>query len=339
MAPARSLPLRIVRTLLWALGLVLLLAALALAFFRWEANEREILERHDAAPSGGRFVRGGDVEIFVQEAGPASGTVVLFMHGTGAWSETWRESMNAVVQAGFRAVALDLPPFGYSQRPEGPRYSKGEQARRILGVLDALNVKQAILVGHSFGAGPTVEATILAPERVKALVLVDAALSIREAHEPPQPQPLLERAFFAATPVRDGVVATFLTNPGFTHQLLEHFIANKASATAERIKVYQRPLVVNGTTHAIGDWLPELLDPAQPSRSEDPEAYAAISVPVVALWGARDSITPLPQGERVVKLLPHARLEVMPGVGHIPQIEGPAEFNRRLVSVLNELNR
>ena len=335
MPATRSLSRRIARGLVWGFGLLLAIIALTLMYFRWQASEREIRDRHDAAPPGGRFVRAGDVEVFVQEAGPATGTVVLFMHGTGAWSETWRESMTALAQAGFRAVALDLPPFGYSQRPATAQYSKGEQARRIIGVLDALDVRQAILVGHSFGAGPTVEATILAPERVKALVLVDAALSIREAHEPPKPQPTLERGFFAAKPVRDAVVATFLTNPAFTRQLLQHFMANPQAATDARVALYQQPLVVQGSTHAIGDWLPELMHAPRTSRSEDPAAYAAISVPVVAIWGAHDTITPLPQGERVVKLLPRARLELLPGVGHIPQIENPAEFNRVLVSVMN----
>jgi pimeloyl-ACP methyl ester carboxylesterase len=124
----------------------------------------------------------------------------------------------------------------------------------------------------------------------------------------------------------------------FTRRLLQHFIANPETATDERVAVYQRPLVARGATAAIGAWLPELLDPPQASASEDPATYAGISRPVVATWGASDSITPLPQGERLVKLLPHARLETMPRVGHIPQIESPAALNALLVKTAQSLD-
>ncbi len=60
-------------------------------------------------------------------------------------------------------------------------------------------------------------------------------------------------------------------------------------------------------------------------------------MPVVAIWGERDTVTPLAQGEQLVALAPHGRLEVMAGVGHIPQIESPDDFNARLVRVLRTL--
>ena len=60
-------------------------------------------------------------------------------------------------------------------------------------------------------------------------------------------------------------------------------------------------------------------------------------MPVVAIWGDRDTVTPLQQGEQLVALVPRGRLEVMPGVGHIPQIESPDAFNAILVRVLAEL--
>jgi len=330
--------LTIIRGVFWFLLAVLVIVGIVLATYRWQASAREVRDARDVAPAGGRFVRAGDVDIHIQETGPANGTAVLFVHGTGAWSETWREAMTQLAAAGFHAVALDLPPFGYSQRPDEPRYSKAEQARRIVGVLDAIGAKQAILVGHSFGGGPTVEAAITAPERVKALVLVDSALSIRADGVAPSPPSKAIRALFGFEPLRDAVVATFLTNPAFTRRLLENFIAIKAAATDERLAIYQRPLVVRASTHAVGNWLPELVAPGAASRSEDPAAYASLTMPVVAIWGERDTITPLPQGERVVRLLPRARLEVLKDVGHIPQIEGPDAFNELLLRVVKDLD-
>ena len=128
----------IVKTILVVAALLVIVATALLGAFRWQAHARETSSRTDAAPGSGRFVRAADVEIFVQELGPPG------------------ETLAATAAAGFRAVAMDLPPFGYSERPATPSaYGRQHRARRILAVIDALGVSQATLVGHSFGGGPT----------------------------------------------------------------------------------------------------------------------------------------------------------------------------------------
>ncbi len=331
---ARSLAGRVLTWTVRIFALGLAGVVLLLVGFSWEASRRESKAARDLAPPGGRFVAARDVEMFVQEAGPATGRVVMFIHGTGAWSETWRESMTVLAQAGFRAVAIDLPPFGFSERPAVPRYSKQDQGRRILGALNALGIDRALLVGHSFGGGPTVEAALLAPERVRGLVLVDAALGIgAEGGERTQPSALVRR-FVGTKPLRDAIVAAFLTNPLFTRRLLQSFIHDPARATDARVAVYQRPLAVRGSTEAIGQWLGSLLAPPEASASEAPASYRTLAMPVLVIWGALDTITPLEQGRRLASLVPGAELSVMEGVGHIPQIEDPARFNELLRKAL-----
>ena len=135
------------------------MVAAILAFFRLQAHERETHEAANIAPPTGRFVKAADVEIFVQEAGPPDGPAVLFVHGTGAWSETWREAMAAV--AGARDSARSRSTCrrsGSRGRPANGAYAPADQGRRIIGVLDALQIPRAVLVGHSFGGGPTMEA-------------------------------------------------------------------------------------------------------------------------------------------------------------------------------------
>src|SRR5262245_33999175 len=130
-----------------AVLLILVLAAVgAVAGLAWITNRGQTEDAARAAPSGGSFVKAADVQIFVQQAGPADGLPVLFVHGTGAWSEAWREPMEALAKDGRRAIALDLPPFGFSGRPTPPSYSKADQGKRIVGVLDALQIQKAVLV-------------------------------------------------------------------------------------------------------------------------------------------------------------------------------------------------
>src|SRR5262250_1975222 len=78
------------------------LSAVVLSAFRWTAARRETVSRSEAAPSAGRFVRAADVEMFVQESGPRSGAPVLLIHGTGAWSEIWRRTLDTLASAGYR---------------------------------------------------------------------------------------------------------------------------------------------------------------------------------------------------------------------------------------------
>lgn len=319
-------------------GAVLVLASAGLFWSSWGAVQRETESARDTAPAGGRFVHAADVDVYIQEAGPDAGPVVLFVHGSGAWSGVWGDSMSTLAAAGFRAVAIDLPPFGYSQRPASTRYRIADQARRIVGVLDALGVDQATLVGHSFGGGPTAEAAMLAPNRVRKLVLVDAALSISDAPTPAPPA-LPVRAVLAFSPLRNALVAAFLTNPRFTRRLLQGFIANPRAASDRWVEIYQRPLGVQGSTQAVSAWLPELVAPAQKSASESPAAYAKLTMPVELIWGDMDTITPLSQAQHLASLLPTVPLTMLDGIGHIPQIEDGARFGEALLHAISTPSR
>jgi pimeloyl-ACP methyl ester carboxylesterase len=322
---------RWIRRILYTVAAVPIIVLLVLSGFRFAASLRESRSARDAAPAGGRFVKAADVEIYLQEAGDPKGVPVVFIHGTGAWSETWRDSMNALAAAGFRSVALDLPPFGFSQKPENGAYSLDAQAKRIVGVLDALEAEQAILVGHSFGGGPTVEAALVHTARVKALVLVDAALGL---DAPSADTSALQRVVLGVTPLRNAVTAATITNPMFTRTFLRMFLFNKDAATGARVAIYQRPFVVNGSTQAVSAWLPSFLSSTQIAKSLDPTSYASLTMPVSLIWGAQDTVTPLGQAEHLKGLMPHAELSVLNGIGHIPQVEDPARFNETLVNFL-----
>ena len=313
---------------------VLLVLVVTITGFRVAANLREKASRTEAAPSTGRFVDAGDVEVFVQELGPSSGAPVVLVHGTGAWGAIWRETMEALAVAGFRAIALDLPPFGYSERPRSPSYGAHAQGERILAVLDALGIRRAVLVGHSFGARPTMEALFLAPSRVRALVLVDAALGLEPAAGPGESPPWFLDAALAARPVRDALVASTITNPLLSRTLLKQLIANDAAATGERVAELQRPMVLRGTTPALGSWLVQFLGPARAGMGSDRERYRSLEMPVLVIWGDRDDITPLSQGRDLAALVPGAELVILDGVGHIPAIEDPRGFNRALLAFL-----
>ncbi len=327
--------MRILRLVLLVAGGLLLVVVAVLGGFRARAALHESQSSAQAAPEGGRFVKAADVELHVREAGPASGPPVLLVHGFGAWSGTWRDTIAPLAAAGYRVIAIDLPPFGFSARPADRGYRTPEQARRILGVLDALQVRQAVFVGHSFGGRPTMEAAFLDPGRVRALVLVCAALGLDAP--PAQEEGGALAAAIGVRPLRNTLLAATGMNPLLSRTLLGSFVADPSRLTDERIAIYQRPTVVEGSTDALGDWVMANFVSPRPSLAGDARAYGSLRVPALVLWGDRDTVTPLAQGEGIAKRIPGSKLVVLPGIGHIPQIEDVAAFNRELLAFLAAL--
>lgn len=293
-----------------AIALTLLAAPCAL--IRGSAAVRERDAAAEVAP--GTFVDADGLRVHVQTWGPDDGPTALLVPGTSAWAETWVEVAEPLAARGVRVVAMDLPPFGYTERPADDRYDREAQAARILGVARTLG-RPLALVGHSFGGGATVQAAMTSPETFDAVVLLSPALALAQ---PPAAWAPVARI----GPVAEvGVAATF-ANPWFLPTGVRAMVADPEVATPIRVDRYAQPLSVAGTTRAIARWLPELGAPA-PSRAGDPEAYRTLDLTVRLVWGAEDHVTPVAQGEALAALLPRAELTVLTGVGHLPQIEDP----------------
>lgn len=73
--------------------------------------------------------------------------------------------------------------------------------------------------------------------------------------------------------------------------------------------------------------------------STRPENWRALSLPTFLIWGDKDTVTPLSQGETLAEIIPNATLTMLPDVGHIPQIEASALFQSNLLSALNALSK
>jgi pimeloyl-ACP methyl ester carboxylesterase len=295
----------------------------AILFFTAQASLRETKTRHEAAPSTGRFVQAGDVELFIQEMGSeTNGQAIIFIHGTAAWSGLWRETMAPLAEAGYRCIAIDIPPFGFSERPATPSYGNADQARRIVALMDALKIDHAILFGHSFGGGATMETALTIPNRIDALILEDVGgLNINLQPVPENNSPTAMEIFLNTRPVRNPVLTATATNPLFTKQLISAMILDPSDATEEKIKILQQPLVLQDATNTLGDWLEYVLLVQEPSLTTDPANYQSLTMPALIVWGDSDTIIPLKEGEYLQSILPNAELIVMKDVNHIPHVE------------------
>ena len=335
------------RLLVAALALVLLVVigvAAWLGYASMKRNQRERMTIEALAPQGGRWIDVGDSRLFVQEWGPASGPVVLLTHGTGAWSGTWFELPGALAAAGWRVVGVDLPPFGFSAsngRPGELDYSRPAQATRLLRLIDGLGGPGSVaLVGHSFGAAPALEAAMTSPARLRRLVLVDPALGLGAAGEAPTctPLPPWAKVLLGRRDVRSTLISGSATYPAFTGELLASFVHRKEAVTPERIAAYQIPMRRFTYGADIGDWAWAFAgSTCEKAVSLDPlrlSAWSRDGPPVVLVWGAADTITPIAQARALLRWLPDAKLVELPDVGHIPHIEDPRAFATALLAAL-----
>ena len=129
-----------------------------------------------------------------------------------------------------------------------------------------------------------------------------------------------------------------ITNPVATQTLLKSLIAKKERALPEFVAILQRPIAQRDSTPDIADWLYYFLGSDREAASADRNAYAQIKVPAAILWGDKDTVTPLEQALDLRTLLPpQTSLTLLPGLGHIPQIEDPDAFNDALLKVLGNL--
>lgn len=313
---------------------ILVLIIFILAGFTFSSALRERQNNKQAAPQTGKFISTKNGEIFIQEMGPADGQPLVFIHGSLAWSETWKEVMMPLSEKGFRTIAIDLPPFGFSKRPEKPAYTTKDQAQRIINLADAMQIKP-ILVGHSFGGSPTVEAVMMAPDKFSGLILIDVAVDPNAKIEDGS-NPVLA-TFLKTNTIRNSLISATLTNPYLTRYFLQRFIYDPSDATDEIVAIYQQPLSIYGSTNALGDWLPTLIIPETGLLNQSRISYQNLKLPTLIIWGERDTITPINLGYELKNLIPDSELTVLEETGHIPQIEDVNQLNEALITGLEKL--
>jgi pimeloyl-ACP methyl ester carboxylesterase len=210
-------------------------------------------------------------------------------------------------------------------------YSREDSARRLWALADALGAQQVSIVGHSFGGRAAAEAALQQPERVSRLVLLAPALGLGE---PASASGGLVPRLLSVPAIGRLIVAATLANPLLLRRGLGWFMADPNGATQEMADVLRAPLRAKGYVDGLGGWLPLFLFAPEGGLSLQPDAYARLTMPTLLIWGDKDRTTPLIQGEALATLVPGVRLEVLPGIGHMPQLEATGRVQALLAEHL-----
>jgi pimeloyl-ACP methyl ester carboxylesterase len=314
-----------------ALGVALASAAGGLALggaglVAW-ANRRlpQVETRNlDDAPDG-QFITVDGVRLHYLDGGtaPPGAPPVVLLHGFGASTASWRHTFPALA-AQTRVLVPDLMGFGYSERIARPEYTLRRHADLVARFLQALGLERAILVGNSMGGAVALQMAIRYPACVAALVVVDAAMGGGETRRPP---PAVAALLFGG-PLGPAFIYYTFGNPRFLRRAVALGYANPERFTPLVAAGYQAPLQVRGTAAALVAMTISAMD------DDLPEAIPQITAPTLIVWGEEDRLIPVRVGEELHRLIPHSRLHRLPGCGHLPQEECPAEFHAALLPFL-----
>jgi 2-hydroxymuconate-semialdehyde hydrolase len=264
-----------------------------------------------------RFAEIGGVSVHYLEAGERDAPAVLLLHGFAASNFVWHDALVPLAGAGFRVVAPDLVGFGFSGKPRDGEYTIEAQARAVVGLMDALGIGGASVVGSSYGGAVAAVCALDHPARVRRLVLV-GAVSNNEVR-----QRLVAR--LGGLRGLGEALTPFVLDARHRRKrrrLREQTALDGRDYDELRVRAQLRPLKAANTQRAILQTLRHW----DASRVE--REAGRIAQPTLLVWGADDREVPLRHGERLRALIPGARLFVFESCSHLPQEERPAEFAR-----------
>jgi pimeloyl-ACP methyl ester carboxylesterase len=265
-----------------------------------------------------------DSTVHIEQAG--EGDPVLLIHGFGASTYSWREVMPALAEK-YRVVAIDLYGFGWTERPDDwSRYTRDGQVELILDVMDALDIERAHLVGHSYGGSISMALAADHPDRVRSMVLVDAAAV---------DYPMNRRKWFAGVALFNFIYVRGLAlRAGTVERVMGQAYYDDSLATNELVGAYLERLRVEGAAHGFRGLTRPL--PAD-QRPRDDIRYEDLDVPTLVLWGAQDQLITIEVGRYHTSLFPNARFVAIEGAGHSPMEEKPAEFVQLVTAFIEEI--
>lgn len=266
-----------------------------------------------------QFVDIDGVTVHYKEAGQGD-TALLLLHGFASSTYSWREVMEPLAEDA-RIVAFDRPAFGLTERPmpgdfpDGVNpYTADAQVDLTVGLMDALGIERGVLVGNSAGGTIATYTALRYPERVQALVLVDAAI-YEGGGSPGWIRPLL------TTPQARRIGPLLVRNiRDWGYQFGQSAWHDPARFTDEIWANYSKPLQAENWDRAL--W--ELTQASRPLGLD--QRLEELAVPVLVITGDDDRIVPTEQSIRLAGEIPGAELVVIPNCGHVPQEECPDAF-------------
>ena len=217
-----------------------------------------------------------------------------------------------------RVIAPDMLGFGYSERPANPDYQRDVWVEHAIGVLDALGIEQADLVGNSFGGGIALALAIRYPQRVRRLVLMGSV--------------------GVSFPITDGLDRVWGYEPSFQtmRSLMDTFAYDRALVTDELAELRYQASIRPGFQESFAQMFPAPRQRWVDGLASNEADIRAVQHETLVIHGREDQVIPLQASLQLAQLIPNAQLHVYGHCGHWTQIEHAGRFARLVEDFLSE---
>jgi len=240
------------------------------------------------------------------------GTPVILLHGLFLDHQLWKPLVNMLVGKA-RVIIPDLRGHGRSFATKGT-YRMADMAGDILRLMDDLNIKQAVLAGHSMGGYVCLLFSHLYPERLYGLALI-------ASHAAPDTEERKQGRYDSARslpetglkPMASDMATRLSDDPQIQAALLETMLKTKIDGAI-------------GTLYAIAE------------RENGLPWLEQTQVPILLVYGSKDKFVPRARMEDILAVRPDARLIEIPGAGHVPMLEAPQLVAEALLRLIDEVS-
>ena len=265
-----------------------------------------------------RKIQVGDLGVSLDDVG--TGEPVVLIHGLACGKRMWFHQIRALRER-FRVIAYDQRGHGHTDAPADPkRYSPAHLVSDLSGLLDALGIARAAIVGFSLGGGAALGLAVSAPHRVSRLVLADVGAG---ADDMWKSQWLARRwSAFIDRGDTDELVCDMLRSEFFKRY------AQRNTRSRDYMAALIRATPSVGLRHSLTEVLAQ-----RNSLFRMTTVLRALQVPTLVMAGHFDNVCRAP-AHLLAASIPNVTLEWIEGAGHMAPIENPGAFTARLESFL-----
>jgi len=260
------------------------------------------------AKYGGDYVEAAGAKLRVKVSGPHDAPAVILLHGFAASLDTW-DPWAAALSRNYRIIRFDLPGFGLTGPDPTGDYTDQRTVLILAALMDRLGVQRASLIGNSLGGKIAWNFAVAYPDRVQKLILIspDGFAS-----------PGFEYGKRPKLPVLLRLLPYVMPRPMLRMNLAVAY-ADKSRLTNATLTRYDDLMRAPGDRTAM-------LARMQQVMLQNPEPLLRrIHSPTLILWGEQDGMIPFSNSADYMRDIPNAKLVALPGLGHVPFEEAPAQ--------------